>query len=102
MADVNLVRMEIDNRAKTGIVMPVMNSIFKSSETLTAGATAQLFADAGEVDRAELWIITVTGGNVRVAFGSAPVASPSTGMLLLPGRHEFSAMIGQKVSVIDA
>lgn len=83
--------------------VPVLHEVKTSSGTSspTTGAAA---GEAGTKTN-QVWVITVSGGDVRVKFGAAPVAADAAdgGWLVLDGQtREFTALGGHKAAVIDA
>lgn len=102
MATVHVTLGRVSARAETGSTLPLLSSTPRTAETLVsaaASASGALVAQAGEI-----WSITVTGGNVFGAFGSAPVAASGAGRLLLDGQtRDFAvAAAGEKFAVINA
>ena len=102
MATVHVTLGRVGARAETGSTLPVLSSVPRDVATLVsapASAAAPLVAQAGEI-----WSLTVKGGDVFVAFGSAPVAVSGAGRLLLAGQtREFAVTAaGEKLAVIDA
>jgi hypothetical protein len=102
LATVHVTLGRVSARADTGSTLPVLSSVPRAAETLVstpASAAAQMVGQVGEV-----WSITVTGGDVFVAFGAEPVAASGAGRLLLAGQsREFAVTaVGEKLAVISA
>lgn len=102
MATVHVTLGRVGARAETGSTLPILPGAPRAAETLASAgvsAPAGLVAQAGEV-----WSLTVTGGDVFVAFGPNPVAASGAGRLLLAGQTRDFAVsaAGEKVAVITA
>ena len=82
---------------------PVIAS--QPADVATATSTGTSAEVTGVVGLAtKIWQLTVTGGNIWVAFGSNPTAVSGAGHLILDGEtREFScAYDGEEVAIKDA
>lgn len=101
-ATVHVTLAVVQDRAVTGSTLPVPPAAERTAETLTSSAgsaVGTLVSNEGEV-----WIVTVSGGNVWVKYGSGtPTAASGSGYLLLAGSTQaFGADAGQKMAIKDA
>lgn len=82
---------------------PVINSQPLDVATATSsGSSAEIAGVVGIRDK--IWQVTVTGGNVWVAFGSNPTAVSGAGHLVLDGEtREFACSgDGEEIAIKDA
>lgn len=82
----------------------VPNSTPTTAETITtSGASQQSSNSVQAADDNEYWVISVSGGDVWVKFGSSPTAAAGDEWLINDGQtREFKALAGDKMAVIDA
>ena len=108
MATVHITVGQVTGVATSGTSMPVARSVPIGADTMTStGASAQssITASTGSLSRqAAFWSITVTGGNVFVAFGANPTAASDSGHLLIDGTTRDFAVAAndEKIAVINA
>jgi hypothetical protein len=92
---------------KRGYKDPVPAATPFAAEEITTSETSQQSGvyNAGVYGSyGSYWVLTVTGGNVWVKFGSDPTAAAGDQWLILDGQtREFAVDAeGQKLAVIDA
>lgn len=108
MATVHITVGQVTGVSTAGASMPVARSVPISADTMTSSGTSaqsSITASTGSLSRqAAFWSITVTGGNVFVAFGPDPTAASDTGHLLIDGTTRDFAVTAssEKIAVIDA
>lgn len=80
----------------------VISGVGVSSQSITTSASSQ--ASTVSAGNNQVCELTVSGGNVWVAFGASPTASAGTSFLLVDGqtRHFGHLPAGTKVAVINA
>jgi hypothetical protein len=80
-------------------VMPARPNASQAITTSGSSQASTITAKQGDQCR-----VTVTGGNVYIAFGASPTAVSTTGYLLLDGDKDYFGALnaGDKVAVIDA
>lgn len=103
MATVRIVLGKVNNASMVPVLMavPINKVTFTSSGANQATAFAVENND-GDGGRDDVWQITVTGGNVKVAFGPSPDATVDFDHIILDGQtREFSALALQKCAVTD-
>lgn len=72
------------------------------AEEITSSATSASSSNASPSGTG-FCVITVSGGDVWVKFGSAPTAAAGSDWLILEGQtRDFKVAKGTKVAVIDA
>jgi hypothetical protein len=84
---------------------PVPNSKVVGAQSITTtGSSQQSSVVSGANHNAsQFWILTATGGNVWVKFGTNPTAAAGSDWLILDGQtREFKSAAGEKVAVINA
>jgi len=112
MSTVQITIVEVSGTATTGESVPVASSrLIGTPEVISSTASSQattLVADANTIEATRLdryyWRIAIAGDeDVYVAFGSAPTASSTAGLLCLAGGvYEFRLRaVGDKVAVIN-
>lgn len=95
MATVNIVFARAMERQTPVASMPPF-----SKEDITSSASSVVSANSAPNDA--VCIITVTGGNIRAAFGPSPSAVASGDILITDGQtREFMLPQGHKVAVIN-
>lgn len=91
---------------RTGYKDPVPSATIVGAATpITTSGTSQLADITSESGPyGAFWVLTVTGGNVWVKFGTNPVAAAGSDWLILDGQTREFAIDGelQKIAVIDA
>lgn len=106
MATVGIALSAVSNTASSGLnaVMPVADANAAASAAVTSSGTSQSPSVTTPSDGKQYyWIITASGGNVWVTFGSNPTAVAGTTYLIVDGTtRDFAASAGQKCAVIDA
>lgn len=103
MATFSATLTRVRNGASSGGTMPVARSIADATATaITTSSTSQQ-ADITGGD-GQYWVLTVTGGDVWVLFGTNPTAVASSGYLMTSGStREFGVTAtSEKVAVINA
>ena len=90
-----------------GGLQPVADAVPLSAEAITSSGTSAQgsTAIAPATWRPNLyWLITVSGGNVWVKFGTNPTAASGDDHLILDGQIDTYAVTegSQKIAVIDA
>jgi hypothetical protein len=99
MATLHVAIAAVNDRALTGVTLPVAPSVERTAKTLattaTSAADAELVAQENEV-----WIVTARDADHWVKFGSGtPVAGPNAGYLIMAGTtREFGADANQKIA----
>lgn len=89
-----------------GAALAIVDSITLDDDLLTSSASSQqsdFSVPATTTDA--VWVLTVTGGNIRALFGANPTATQleAGGWLILAGQtREFAARAGDKCAIIDA
>ena len=81
---------------------PVIGSQPADVATATSsGSSAEVSGVVGVKDK--IWQVTVTGGNIWVAFGSNPTAVSGAGHLVLDGqtREFICATDGEEIAIKD-
>lgn len=109
-AKVHVTLNKINSRAENSReIVSVPQSQPLAAETLTSSGTAQtgtIVASPQTVGNAStrLWEVTSSGGDVFVAFGTAPTAASGTGFLVVAGSTRYFSVTnaGEKISVKDA
>jgi len=104
MATVHVTLCDVLARAETGSTMPVLMSQPKGAETLASGAVSTTGTLTAARAQDDFWNVTVTGGAVWVAFGTAPTAGPGGGYLVLDGQtiDRSTTVVGEKIAVRNA
>lgn len=103
MSTVHVTLNNVQGRALTSSTMPVVDS--QPVDAATATSSASSAEVAGIVGAAgKFWQITVTGGNVWVAFGTNPTAVSGAGHLILDGETRDFAVTaeGEEIAIKDA
>ncbi|KAA3504602.1 hypothetical protein DXM27_05150 [Rhizobium rhizogenes] len=105
MATVGIAVSAVSNKASSGLnaVMPVPDANAAASAAVTSSASSQTASVTAPSDGKQYyWIITASGGNVWVTFGSNPTAVAGTTYLIVDGTtRDFAASAAQKCAVID-
>ena len=101
-AKVTVTLSPLSNRAATGATIQAPPAAVRAQQAdITTSSTSQPTAIVAEVN--EIWMVTVKGGDVRMAAGEAPAAVNNQGIKLLDGStRPFTAEAGQKLAFIDA
>lgn len=102
MAVVNITLGEVSGVAASGGTMPILKGSTASSENKTSSGTSQQSALVASNNVGTVFVITVTGGNVCVKFGTNPTATNASTYILDGQTRSFSAVPGDKVALIDA
>jgi hypothetical protein len=106
MATVDITLAVVQTQGRHGGTVPVFDSAQVDTDTITSSASSQQSDFAVPTGATGLiWDIVVTGGAVRVKFGSNPTAVAAEGggwLLLAETNKQFAATAGDKVAVIDA
>ncbi len=106
MATVDIQLATVMGRSAQGGSLPVMDSTIVDSDLITSSATSQQSDYTVPTNSIGLvWWITVTGGPVRIKFGSNPTAANAEGggwLILAETALGFMATPGDKIAVIDA
>jgi hypothetical protein len=96
----------VNNGARSGGTMPLPRSIEDSTATIitTSGTSQQASITAATTDRKQVWVLTASGADVWVKFGTNPTAVASSGFYIVSGQtREFSVTeASEKVAVINA
>ncbi len=101
-AKVTVTLSALSNRAATGASIPAAPAAVRAQQAdITTSGTSAATTIVAEAN--ELWVVTVKGGDVRMAAGEAPTALNNQGPKLLDGTtRPFTAEEGQKLAFIDA
>jgi hypothetical protein len=106
MATVDIALAAAQSVGRSGGTMPVIDAIPIDTDLISSSGSSVQSDFAVPAGAAGLfWVITVTGGNVRVKFNDNPtaVAAEDGGWLVLNGQtREFGAVAGHKAAVITA
>lgn len=94
----------LSNRAATGATIQAPPAAVRADQVdITTSATSQATTIVAQAN--EIWVVTVKGGDVRMAadVDEQPVALNNRGTKLLDGStRPFTAEAGQKLAFIDA
>lgn len=102
MATVHVTMNNVQGRSITGAFPPVVDSQPTDAATATSSATsAEIAGIVGAIG--QFWQVTVTGGNVWIAFGTNPAAGSGSGHLVLDGEtREFAVTAaGEEIAIKD-
>ena len=103
MATVHVTMNNVQGRAITGSTMPVVDSQPTDAATATSSASsAEVAGIVGAIG--QFWQVTVSGGDVWVAFGTNPTAASGSGHLVLDGETRDFAVtaVGEEIAIKDA
>lgn len=105
MATVAVTLTRVSNNARSGLnaVMPSPDAASYASASVTSSGTSQQAAVTSPDDaKGMFWIITASGNDVWVTFGTNPTAAAGTSYLVVSGTtRDFAASANQKCAIID-
>lgn len=105
MATVGVTLTTVSNEARSGrnAVMPSPDAAAYGSASVTSSGTSQQAAvTSPDNAKGMFWIVTASGNDVWVTFGSNPTAAAGTSYLIVSGTtRDFAASANQKCAVID-
>lgn len=94
----------VNNGAASSGTMPVARSVPDATATaITTSGSSQQASITASFPLRQYWVLTVSGGDVWVSFGSNPTAAASSGYFMAAGQTREFSVTGpsEKVAVIN-
>ena len=103
MATLSVVLATGNTVSRWGDTLPVPLSVPKGAQALTTSGSSAQSSITTSASLSDIWILTASGGNIWVKFGTNPTAAVGGDWLILNGQtREIGVTVdGEKLAAID-